>query len=247
MAVKRPRTFQDKRIELLTLLVTALGVLFVTLGVHLRPDYHTAALLCTYFAAAVVLVVGSYLLVTYTTSGKKRQPIAREIIALTLIFSAWLLTWTATFEVYYMQPRLASSWTVLAFSYDLVGAPSPQDAELQRIPFLAADGSRVILRVTGSESYVQYAPEVTSRIVEDANQNQIALTPVRYAIELDDAPISGGPWTLNAESPRPVTIPDLAPSSYRDDMHFLRVYPVSGPYKTRLTLNCIIEIQKSSE
>lgn len=130
-------------------------MVFVTLGVHLKPDYSTAALMFTYFGAGVALVVGSYLIVTYTTSGKKRQPIAREIVALSLIFIAWLLTWTATFEVYYMQPRLPPSWTVLPFSYDVTGGFAQLGA--QRQAFLAADGSTVILRVTGTENEVQLA------------------------------------------------------------------------------------------
>lgn len=247
MANRRTWTFQDKWIELLTLLVTALSVLFVTLGVHLKPDFDTAALLATYFAAALALLVGAYLLVTYTTSGKKRRPIVREIVALTLISVAWLLTWAATFEVYYMQRRLPSNWTVLTFSYDFIRPGSPQDANRQKVPFLAADGSSLTLRVTGSENDIEYTPEDSGRIIADTDQNPVSPTPIRYSIELDDAPISGGPWTLNAESQHAVAIPDLAPSSYRDGMHFLSVYPVSAPYKMRLTLNCIIEIQKTSE
>ncbi|MGA8532817.1 MAG: hypothetical protein WB615_01770 [Candidatus Tumulicola sp.] len=242
MATGQADFFKNKPIEFLTLLVTVLGVLFAALGVHLRPDYVTGVLICTYFVAGIALVAASYLLVSYTSSGQKRQPIAREILALGLVFVAWLLTWTATFEVHYMQPGLPSSWTILPFSYDITGL-STQDT--QRQPFLAADGSTVILRVTGTETDVQYTDPIPhfTRAYEDTRP--VSAPPVQYAIELDDEPIPGGPWTFDPEVPKPITIPNLSPSSFRDGMHVLRVYPIPGPYKMRLTLNCIIEIQKA--
>ncbi|HEY2474177.1 MAG TPA: hypothetical protein VGI19_05185 [Candidatus Cybelea sp.] len=221
-----------------------LGIAFATLGIHLKPNFVTAALISTYILAGAAIVVAAYLFITYTTLGEKRQPLAREMLALTLIFIAWLLTWAATFEVYMMQPRLPQNWTLLPFSYDITESSYSQMQ--QRQPFIAADGSTVILRITGSENAIQYA--LVSHLSRGASlDTDVSELAVEYRIKLDSEEIPGGPWTLDPEIPTQIPISNVPPSLYKDDMHVLSVYPVSGPNRVRLVLNCFVDVQKPPE
>jgi hypothetical protein len=215
-------------LAVITLVVTVAGVLAAVFGFQMRPERHTVVLVGTYFAAGIALVAGSYLLVSFTASGQRRHPIAREIVAIILIFVAWLLTWAATLEVYYMQTPMSSSWSVLVFNYD---DKISRIAKLE--PFLAPDNSTVLLRVTGSQQYL-VPPSM------DAPQLQ-------YKVQLDNADVPGGPWTFDPQYPTTISLPPMHQSSFAGGMHFLSVVPLSHPYLMQLTFNCIIEIQGTRE